>query len=357
MPLSCKPVADCRKRADVNPSLIQTGDPSPDDDASLQAGGGVGLDGGMNSYLAGLRSGSPRPGSGRTRRHISRLQRAGAALIAAACILAAAWYVPGIVAADGRSLSGAVTSNGIVYLNFSGSGQLAAIAVRTGQQVRKGQLLATEAAPATVAVMVADRAALTADQAQLAAALAAGVTATIATARAQLARDQAQLAVDRAQAAAARIVAPSAGTVVAVNGQPGETADAAGIRDYSYQPPGTPITQRPLFSLFPEGPQPSVADGSNAAAQLPVIALRTSTTWQVTVLVPETSVTHVRPGQAVTIDVPAAGIAAAGGRVQEVLATPVVTSQGVAYQAVISVLGRRPDAPPTGMAADVQLGS
>jgi multidrug resistance efflux pump len=345
----------------VNPSLIQAGDQESDDPGLVRAGGangrvGGGINNGMNAY-PGLRTGTLRPGSGRARRHISRLQRAAAALIVGACVFAAAWYVPGIVAANGRSLTGTVTSNGIIYLNFAGSGQLAAITARAGQLVRKGQLLATEAEPAMVAVMAADRAAITADQAQVAAALAAGAPPAIATARAQLARDQAQLAVDRAQAAGTRIVAPSAGTVLAVNGLPGETADAAGVRDYSSQPQGTPIAQRPLFSLFPEGPQSGVAaNGSNAAAPLPVIALRTSSTWQVTVLVPETSVKDVRPGQPVTIDVPAAGITAAGGRVAELLSTPVVTSQGVAYQAMVSVIGHRQDAPPTGMAANVQLG-
>jgi membrane fusion protein, macrolide-specific efflux system len=322
----------------LNPSLIQADDQSSD------------------SYSSGPRA--PRPGSGRARRHISRLQRAAAALIAGACIFAAAWYVPRIIAADGRSLTGTVTSNGIVYLNFSGSGQLASITASPGQQVRKGQLLATEAAPATLAVLAADRAAIAADQAQITAALSNGVSPTLATARAQLAKDQAQLAVDRAEAAGTRIVAPSAGTVVAVNGLPGETADAEGVRDYSSQPQGTPITQRPLFSLFPEGPQSGVvAGGSNAATPLPVIALRTSSTWQVTVLIPENSVTHVKQGQAVTIDVPAAGLAGVTGLVRELLATPVATSQGVAYQAVVSVTGLGKDSPPTGMAADVQLGS
>jgi multidrug resistance efflux pump len=342
----------------VNPSLIQADDQESDDAEPMRMGGGAdGRLNGLDAFPPGLRTGTLRPGSGRVRRHISRLQRAAAALIAGACVFAAAWYVPGIVAADSRSLTGTVTSNGIIYLNFAGSGQLAAITARSGQQVRKGQLLATEAEPAIVAVMAADRAAISADHAQVAAALAAGASPAIATARAQLAKDQAQLAVDRAQAAGTRIVAPSAGTVVAVNGQPGETADAAGVRDYSAQPQGTPVTQRPLFSLFPEGPQSSVAaSGSGAAAPLPVIALRTSATWEVTVLVPETSVRDVRPGQAVTIDVPAAGITAVPGRVAELLNTPVVTAQGVAYQAVVSVLRRPQDAPPTGMAADVQLG-
>jgi hypothetical protein len=291
------------------------------------------------------------------RRHITRPQRIAVALIAGACLFGAAWYVPKIAAADGRSLSGTVTSNGVVYLNFSSSAQLAAIDARVGQQVRKGELLATEVAPAAAAVLAADRAAITADKSGLAAALSGGATAAINTARAQLARDKGELALDRADAAGTRIVAPSAGTVLAVNGEPGETADAEGIRDYSSELPGTSLTQQPLFSLFPEGPQSSAVDGSSSAASLPIIALRTSDTWQVTMLVPESSVADVKVGQNVTIDVPAASISGVPGRVQELLTTPVVTPQGTGYQAVVTVLDRQQDTPPSGMAADVQLGS
>jgi multidrug efflux pump subunit AcrA (membrane-fusion protein) len=307
----------------------------------------------------GIAAEPPPLSSGQARQHISWPQRAGAALIAGACIFAAAWYVPGIFAADGRSLTGAVTSNGIIYLNFPGSGQLVAITVHPGQLVRKKQLLATEADPAAEAVIAADQAAITADKAQLGTALATGAAAGIASARALLAKDEALLAIDRAEVVAqTQIVAPSAGTVVAVNGQPGETADADGIRDYSSQPLGTPITQQPLFSLFPEGPQASVeAGGSTGAASLPVVALRTSSAWQVTCLVPQSSVAAVKPGQVVTIDVPAAGITGIPGRVQELLTMPVATSQGMAYQAVVTVLGHQQFPPPSGMVADVQLGS
>ena len=314
----------------------------------------------MNGPAPGIASEPPPPpSSGRARQHISWLQRVSAALIAGASIVAAAWYVPGIIAADGRSLTGAVTSNGIIYLNFPGSGQLVAINVHPGQLVRKKQLLATEADPAAYAIIAADKAAITADKAQLGTALAVGATAGIASARTLLAKDEALLAIDRAEVAArTQIVAPCAGTVVAVNGQPGETADAAGIRDYSSQQVGTPITQQPLFSLLPEGPRASVeAGGSAGPASLPVIALRTSSAWQVTALVPESSVAAVKPGRDVTIDVPAAGITGLPGRVQELLTTPVATSQGTAYQAVVTVLGHQQAAPPSGMAADVQLGS
>jgi multidrug efflux pump subunit AcrA (membrane-fusion protein) len=300
---------------------------------------------------------APRPGSGRARRHITRLQRAGALLIAGACVAGAAWYVPSVLAADSRSLGGTVTSSGLAYLNFASSGQVATVSVQAGQTVRSGQLLATEAAPTAMAVVAADRASITSARLQLAA-VAGGTPADVAVARAQLARDQAQLAIDRAKVVGTRIVAPAAGTVVAVNGQPGETAGADGIRDYSAPAPATPVTQQPLFSLLPEGPQASDPAGDGAAGlALPVIALRTSDVWQVTVLVPESSAAAVRPGLAVTISVPAAGISGLRGRVQELLATPVTTAQGPAYQAVVTVLDHQAHVPPSGMAADVQLAS
>jgi macrolide-specific efflux system membrane fusion protein len=313
----------------------------------------------VNGHPSDLHPGPAAPARrGRTRRHITRTQRIGAALIAGACVLAAAWYVPRIVSADNRSLAGAVTSSGIVYLNFSNSGQLASIRARIGEKVRKGELLAAEAAPAQAAELSADRAVIAADKTALSAELGAGQPAAIATARAQLARDRAALAIDRADAAGTRIAAPAAGTVVAVNGQAGETADAEGIRDYAAEQAGTPITQQPLFSLLPEGPQSSIAaNGSSTAGALPVIALRISNSWQVSVLVPESSVSAIEPGQVVKIDVPAANITAIPGRVQALLDTPVATSQGTSYQAVVTVLDHQQYPPPTGMAADVQLGS
>ncbi len=332
----------------MNPSPIQTGTRTPADYVSPR----------KNGYIPDQRYGPPAPpGPGRPRRHISRPQRIGAALIAGACIVAAAWYVPRIVTADNSSLAGTVTSSGIVYLNFSGSGQLASITAQIGQRVKRGQLLATEAAPGEGAVLSADRAVISADKSELTAELAAGATAGIATARAQLARDQAALAIDRADAAGTRIAAPTAGTVVAVNGQPGETADSSGIRDYSAQAQGAPAAQQPLFSLLPEGPQANDAASGSDGAALPVIALRTSGTWQVTVLVPEGAVADIRPGQVVTIGVPAASITAVPGRVQALLDTPVSTSQGLSYQAVVTVLDHQQYPPPTGMAANVQLGS
>jgi len=328
----------------LNPTPVQADDKAPTDHTSLR----------LNGYAPNGRAGQGRRGSERTRRHITGPQRVAAALIAGVCVFGAVWYVPRIAAADGSSLAGTVTNSGVVYLNFSSSGQLATITTTIGQRVRKGQLLATEVAPATAAVLAAARAAITADKSELAAALSDGTASAIDAARAQLARDKGQLAIDRAEAAGTRIVAPAAGTVIAVNGQPGETADIDGIRDYG----GAPATQRPLFSLLPEGPQSGdTAGGSDSGAYLPVVALRTSGTWQISVLVPESSIGDIRTGQLVSVDVPAAGLTGISGRVQELLTTPVATSQGIGYQAVVTVLDQRQVSPPSGVAANVQLGS
>ena len=295
----------------------------------------------------------------RPRRHISRAQRAGGLLLMAACIGAAVWYVPRVVAADQRSLTGTVTSTGVIDLNFARSGQLSKINVHMGQQVDKGDTLATESDPATQAVVNADKAAITADNAKLAELKAqpgASQQADIAVANAQLQKDQAQLQTDQASLTGTRIVAQQPGTVVAVNGQPGEQVTSLGIRDYTSVSGSTPVGMTPQFSLLPEGPQSQIkATGSQS--ELPVVALRISDSWEVVVLVPESSVAKVRAGRDVTINVPAAGISDVAGRVAEVLPTPQATATGVAYQAVVRVFGHQDTAPLSGMSADVELNS
>ncbi len=309
--------------------------------------------------MPGPHSSQSRPDRRGPRQHITGPQRTAALLLTLTCLAVAAWYVPRVVTEDGRSLTGTVTSNGVIYLNFAAPGQLAKVLVHTGQSVSSGQVLATEAVPGPTAVSAADRAAIAADKARLADLLAAPAQTTpagISEARAQLARDQAQLATEAAAVASTRIVAPARGTVIAVNGLPGDTADSAGVRNYPALSPAPPITQQPLFSLLPEGPQASFrAAGSGMA--LPVVALRTVPSWQVIVLVPENSALAARPGQAVTISVPAAHLNAVPGRIGELLTTPVTTGQGIAYQAVVDVLSRGTQPPLSGMTADVELGS
>jgi membrane fusion protein, macrolide-specific efflux system len=287
-------------------------------------------------------------------------QRAGGLLLAAACAIGAGWYVPRIVGADQHMLTGTVVSTGILDLNFTDQGDIAAILVRPGERISKGQQLATEDAPAAVAIVRADRAAVVAQRAELKALRHSGTPgapAAIAAARAQLARDKATLASDEAAQAGAVVTAPAAGIILAVNGKPGETASADGVHDYLAQTQPTPVTQQPLFSLLPQGPESGSA-GADSAGQLPLIELRTSSAWEVVVLVPGTSASSLRPGQVVTVSVPAAHLQGLRGRVQRLPgAGPVSTASGVDYEMVVTILSRRSDPPLAGMTADVLISS
>ena len=173
-----------------------------------------------------------RAGGGRrgraTWRPVTTPQIIGGILIVVIAAAAAVWYVPRIVRADGRSFTGTVSSSGVTNLNFASSGLVGKVPVQLGQAVRAGQVLATETSLSTTAAISADRAAIAADNAGLAESKVSGTLASIAAAGAQLAKDQAQLASDRVKLAETQIVAPSAGTVIAIDGQTGETSRRPG---------------------------------------------------------------------------------------------------------------------------------
>jgi multidrug efflux pump subunit AcrA (membrane-fusion protein) len=289
------------------------------------------------------------------RRPVTAPQIVGGILIAAIMVTAAVWYVPRIVRSDARSFTGTVSSSGVTNLNFASSGLVGKVTIQLGQAVKAGQVLATETSPSTTAAISADRASISADKASLAELKASGTQASIAAASAQLARDQAQLASDKVKLAETQIIAPSAGTVIAINGQTGETVTAAGIRSYASESQ-TSGAQSPPFSLLPEGPAANVRSSSSQSA-LPMIALRTSSSWQVTVLVPESGIQQVHAGQEVTLAVPAVGLSGVRGTIQQVSPTPVSTSIGTAYQAIVRISGHQRVTPLGGMTANVQLTS
>ncbi len=289
------------------------------------------------------------------RRPVTAPQIAGGILILAIVVAAAVWYVPRIVRSDARSFTGTVSSSGVTNLNFANSGLVGKVAIQLGQAVKAGQVLATETSPSTTAAISADRASIAADKASLAELRVSGTQASIAAAGAQLAQDQAQLASDKVKLAETQIIAPSAGTVIAINGQTGETVTAAGIRSYASQSQ-TAGSQSPPFSLLPEGPAANVKSSSSQSA-LPMIALRTSSSWQVTVLVPESGIQQVHASQEVTVAVPAIGLSGVRGTIQQVSPTPVSTSIGTAYQAIVRISGHQRVTPLGGMTANVQLAS
>lgn len=301
----------------------------------------------------------PRP----TRRPHTWPQRIGVMLIAAIAVTAAAWYVPRVVSTNRQMFTGSVASGGVLTLNFPTPGELKKIDVRAGQPVHRGQVLASESAPDATAVVKAEVAAIAADRAkiaQLKAAQAQGVlnSATgvpqLSAANSQLAFDQAQLNTNKAKLAASRITAPASGVVVAANGQPGQVVTSSGIRDYASDSHSSPASQRPAFSLLPEGPQPLRAS-SPKESTLPVIALRTSTQWTVVAIIPESAAPRVKQGRPVTVSVPAAGIKNVPGKIDELLPSPVTTAQGTAYQAVIKITGHVKHEPLNGMAVDIRL--
>ena len=278
------------------------------------------------------------------------------------CVVAAVWYVPRVLSTDRSLLSGSVVSGGVLTLNFTSAGEIDRLAVLPGQHVRKGQLLATEYAPNLAPVLSADAAGIVSDRARLTSLSsrrrdrsfpAAAAHSAVSAARARLQLDKARLATDRVKLSASRIVAPTAGTVTAANGHRGEAVTASGIRNYATDSQRPATNQRPAFSLLPEGPQP-VGHPASAYA-LPVVALRTSSAWQVAALVPEGSVSAISRGQRVTISVPAAHLASVPGRISEIVSNPVATSQGNEYQAMVTVAGHVSQTPLSGMAADVRL--
>lgn len=283
------------------------------------------------------------------RRHMTARQQAGALLLVAAGLAGVALYVAVLAATEGHSFTGAVTGNGLVDLNFARPGQVAEISVRVGQNVTSGQVLATEAATAAAAAVAADEAAIQADEVALAQFGQASEPepVNLAAAQAKLAKDKAQLAVDQAAVIGMRIVAPMNGTVIAVNGQVGETVTAVGI---AAAPPGSAASQQVATS---QGSQISVT----SAVPVPVIMLRTSRNWQVQMVVPENSAWTVKPGTTVAVAVPAAHLSGIPGRVEGLLPTPVRTAQGVGYQVLVTVVGHQPDPPLSGMAAEVRPAS
>jgi len=299
------------------------------------------------------------PAAHRRDRTVTTSQLAAGLVIGAVCLVAVLWYVPGIIRTDTQSFTGTVVSNGITNLNFASSGLVGRIQVRLGQAVKGGQVLAIETSASAAKSLSADRASIAAAQASLAALKAEPATSTtnasIAAANAQLAKAQAQLSADKVALAGAQIVAPAGGTVIAINAQPGEAVTSAGVRTYSAASQGS-SSQSPPFSLLPEGPTTSVKNNSTQTA-LPMIALRTSTSWEVTALVPENHISSVRAGQSATISVPAVGLQHVRAVVRQVAPTPVSTSAGTAYQVTLTVTGHRRITPLDGMTADVQLGS
>jgi multidrug efflux pump subunit AcrA (membrane-fusion protein) len=309
--------------------------------------GGQRLPAARSHARARSRRGSPPAG-----RQTSAGQRAVGLTVAVTCLLGTGWFVHRVALADTSQLTGTVMNTGELNLNFIGAGQVATVLVRVGEHVSPGQLLATEAGQATSAVVAADRAAVAADRARVRDESAAGAAAGVAAAQAELARDEAQLARDDVSKADTRIVAPTAGVVLAVNAEPGDPASSAGIRDYATGDDSG--TSQPLFSLVPQEPEAST-QLSAASATLPALELSTTASWRVMVLLPARTAAGITSGEPVTVAIPAARLERLSGSITELVDTPVQTTSGDSYQAVVVITRHGADPPLDGMSANVTL--
>jgi multidrug resistance efflux pump len=257
------------------------------------------------------------------RQFLPRPERLAGILVAVAAILSAAVVLPSLFSTGSRSLAGVVSRSELTSLNFSVPGRVATIRVRLGQVVRRGQVLATNAAALADADAVqADQVAVRSDRANIAALIAQSAAQdSIATAEAQLAVDRAHRAAAWRRLLSTEIVAPRRGTVVAIDGRPAASLGAAG-------------------------------------RAIPIIALRSAGGWQVSLPIPAASAAAVRVGQPVSVSVPVLRLSGVRGRVIQLSQVPASSPGGAAgEEALVQVPGTAASTPLSGMTADIQLGA
>jgi multidrug resistance efflux pump len=341
------------------------------------------------------------------RRLHSRRQRIIAVLLAVAVAIGVAGVAHRLLAAADDTYAAAVQPRQLAELNFQNPAPLAAILVKPGQRVRKGQVLARQQVGSLQALVAADKAALEADRARLTAlqhptlseaqakqlqlqlqraqqeaqaaarspnatreTLAAAQTAIemaenaqavartgttanqVEAAQAQLARDQTQLASDQRALAALTVIAPFDGIVASVRGTPGELVGVT----RAAPPSATNVPTAPGFTLFPPPPQRQNTAGS-ATSYTPVVTVVGNSGWQVVAQVPEAAIARVRPGQRAKVHVHALSSAKLTATVEQVEGTPVNTGNTVSYDVTLTLDQSSVPRLLTGMTANVEISS
>ncbi|WP_431924740.1 efflux RND transporter periplasmic adaptor subunit [Micromonospora wenchangensis] len=239
---------------------------------------------------------------------------------------------------------GSVRSASTATASFATAGTVTAVRVQVGDQVKKGQLLATVDPAAAQRDLDVAKADLTAAQDALDRAEAAGSD----TSSAQTSVTQAELAVSEARAAVTgtRLTAPMAGTVVAVNGTVGSSSGGSATG-------GGSTGQQ-------QGGSGSAGSGSTSASGF--VELADLTKLQVTAGFAEADATRLKNGQTATITWNALPGAQAGGQVEAVDPQATTTNNVVTYGVTVSVDELPAEAKPgqtvrvsvvTGTAADV----
>jgi multidrug efflux pump subunit AcrA (membrane-fusion protein) len=147
----------------------------------------------------------------------------------------------------------------------------------------------------------------------------------LANAKGQLVKDQAQLATDQAKRAEGELQAPQAGTVMSVNGEPGEVVSGAGVAGANAT--GGSVTVTPGFEMFPSQQTSAGSEGSS-----PVVVLQVGGPLVANVVVPESQIGLVRVGAPVTITPKVAGPHTTQGVVSEIFPSSIVAAGVVSYE-------------------------
>jgi multidrug efflux pump subunit AcrA (membrane-fusion protein) len=182
---------------------------------------------------------------------------------------------------------------------------------------------------------------LLADQQAAQAGLSGSTTLTLAplevdvtNAKGQLVRDQAQLATDQAKKAEGELQAPQSGTVLSVEGEPGEVVSGAGVAGGNAT--GGSVTVTPSFELFPAQQSNAGSQGSSS----PLVVLQVGGPLVANVVVPESQIGLVHVGAPVTITPKVAGPRATTGVVTEIFPSSIVAAGVVSYE--VQVKGSSP---------------
>jgi len=284
------------------------------------------------------------------------------ALVVATLVVAAVVAVPLTIKAldsAAKSISAVVEPTNQVNLNFQNSGPLAAIMVRSGQRVTKGQVVATQAGTSEATAVANDQATLAAAETELnqleqLLKVDYNAIAQVHVVRADISRDQAQLAVDKQRqsqmAAQTSLVSPVDGLVVAVSGTPGETVDSMGVR--IYRPQGTAVSGSPSLQLFPSAPNDT---NSHADPYAPVVTIDQWPRWQVTAQVPESQISSVHPGEHAVFSLAALKGSKLACEVTQIVPNPLSVGGSVAYDVRLRLEQGAPQGVLPGMTGSVVL--
>jgi len=263
-------------------------------------------------------------------------------------------------AADANSYSAAVVPANVTELNFSLELPLKDILVSPGERVTAGQVLAVQTDPALVDALAAAGLAVKAATDRL-----AHLRATIgpalrhpdpsqawalASARLALAEARVHLAFERATVAALSLRAPVAGTVLRVDGTPGQIVGPDGLRSSALTDPSIPTAQ--VFQLFPGASGSSAALSANSA----VVTLVRGRRWEVIARVPESAVAGVHVGGSATFQFSDLSAPPQPCTISRVLPDPIVSGGTVDYEVVLLLRSKAPAGVLPGMSGVAKLG-